>query len=125
MTQMMMGLHEINEEADILLATPENPFYKEIKHWYSEGSTSDESDKTNPTLIRPFVSQMESQHYNSCAFDNYLPIERPSTSLLYTSSMLWSGWLCKYPGVLQQIRWCSCAPSPDSSWCEAGCLILT
>ena len=30
-------------------------------------------------------------------------------------------WLCKYPGVLQQIRWCPCATSPDSSWCEAGC----
>ena len=72
LTQMMMA---INEGADILLPTPENPFYKEIKHWYSEGSTSDESDKTNPTLVRPFVHKWK-QHYNSCAFESYLPIER-------------------------------------------------
>ena len=52
-----------------------NPLYDEIKHWFNEGSTSDESDKTNPTLIRPFVHKWK-QHYSSCAFESYPPLER-------------------------------------------------
>lgn len=52
-----------------------NPLYREIKHWYREGSTSDESQKTNPTLIRPFVPKWR-QHYSSCAFKGYAPLER-------------------------------------------------
>lgn len=73
LTQMMMATNAEGEE--ILLTTPANPFYTEIKHWFNEGSTSDESDKTNPTLIRPFVHKWK-QHYASCAFEGYLPIER-------------------------------------------------
>ena len=72
LTQMMMA---INEDANILLTTPANPFYTEIKHWFNEGSTGDESEKTNPTLIRPFVHKWK-QHYASCAFEGYLPFER-------------------------------------------------
>ncbi|XP_022803178.1 uncharacterized protein LOC111340580 isoform X2 [Stylophora pistillata] len=52
-----------------------NPLYTEIEHWYREGSTSDESEKTNPTLIRPFVRKWR-QHYSSCAFKGYPPLER-------------------------------------------------
>ncbi|KAJ7359060.1 translational activator for mitochondrial COX1 [Desmophyllum pertusum] len=74
LTQTVMAINEF-EELDILFPTPSNPFYKEIKHWYSEGSTSNESEKTNPTLIRPFVHKWK-QHYNSCAFESYLPFER-------------------------------------------------
>ena len=55
--------------------TSANPLYNEIKHWFSEGSTSNESDKTNPTLIRPFVHKWK-QHYSSCAFESYPPLER-------------------------------------------------
>ena len=55
--------------------TSANPLYNEIKHWFSEGFTSDESDKTNPTLIRPFVHKWK-QHYSSCAFESYPPLER-------------------------------------------------
>ena len=55
--------------------TPANPLYEEIKHWFIEGSTSIESDKTNPTLIRPFVHKWK-QHYSSCAFESYPPLER-------------------------------------------------
>ena len=55
--------------------TSANPLYDEIKHWFNEGSTSDESDKTNPTLIRPFVHEWK-QHYSSCAFESYPPLER-------------------------------------------------
>jgi len=55
--------------------TSANPLYDEIKHWFSEGYTSDESDKTNPTLIRPFVHKWK-QHYGSCAFESYPPLER-------------------------------------------------
>ena len=55
--------------------TSANPLYDEIKHWFNEGSTSDESDKTNPTLIRPFVHKWK-QHYSSCAFESYPPLER-------------------------------------------------
>lgn len=72
LTQVMMA---INEEAEILLPTAANPFYAEIKHWFNEGSTGDESDKANPTLIRPFVHNWK-QHYDSCAFEGYLPFER-------------------------------------------------
>ncbi|KAL9951373.1 hypothetical protein ACROYT_G044026 [Oculina patagonica] len=73
LTQMMMASNA--EDEDILLTTPANPFYTEIKHWFNKGSTSDESDKTNPTLIRPFVHKWK-QHYASCAFEGYLPTER-------------------------------------------------
>ena len=55
--------------------TSANPLYVEIKHWFSEGSTSDESDKTNPTLIRPFIHKWK-QHYSSCAFESYPPLKR-------------------------------------------------
>lgn len=55
--------------------TSTNPLYDEIKHWFSEGSTSDESDKTNPTLIRPYVHKWK-QHYSSCPFESYPPLER-------------------------------------------------
>ena len=72
LTQVMMA---IDEEADILLPTAANPFYAEIKHWFNEGSTGDESDKANPTLIRPFVHKWK-QHYASCAFEGYLPFQR-------------------------------------------------
>ena len=51
-----------------------NSFNTEIKHWFIEGSTSDESDKPNPTLIRPFIHKWK-QHYGACAFEGYLPIE--------------------------------------------------
>ena len=72
-SQMMMGISE--EGVDILSPTPTNSFYNEIKHWFVQGSTSDESDKANPTLIRPFVHEWK-QHYNACAFESYLPFER-------------------------------------------------
>ena len=67
----------IYEEALDHLCEPAsaNPLYNEIKHWFSEGSTSNESDKTNPTLIRPFVHEWK-QHYSSCAFESYPPLER-------------------------------------------------
>ncbi len=73
LTQMIMVINE--GEEDILLTTPANPFYAEIKHWFKEGSSSDDYDKTNPTLIRPFVHKWK-QHYDSCAFEGYLPFER-------------------------------------------------
>jgi len=52
-----------------------NPLLDEITHWFSEGSTSKDLDKTNPTLIRPFVHKWK-QHYSSCAFESYPPLER-------------------------------------------------
>ena len=55
--------------------TSTNPLYDEVKHWFSEGSTSDESDKTNPTLTRPYVHKWK-QHYSSCPFESYPPLER-------------------------------------------------
>lgn len=74
LTQMVKLIYE--EELDhFSQPTSANPLYDEIKHWFSEGSTSDESDKTNPTLIRPFVHKWR-QHYSSCAFESYPPLER-------------------------------------------------
>lgn len=74
LTQMVKLIYE--EELDhFSQPTSANPLYDEIKHWFSEGSTSDESDKTNPTLIRPFVHKWR-QHYSSCAFQSYPPLER-------------------------------------------------
>ena len=74
LSEMMMGL---SQEADIqfLKATHANPFFTEIKHWFCEGSTSYEFERTNPTLIRPFNHEWR-LHYNSCVFESYLPIER-------------------------------------------------
>lgn len=69
--QMMMAINS----PDILLAAPANSFYTEIKHWFEEGSTGDDSQEANPTLIRPFVHKWR-QHYNSCAFEGYLPFEK-------------------------------------------------
>lgn len=72
--QMVKLIYE--EELDhFSQPTSANPLYEEIKHWFSEGSTSDESDETNPTLIRPFVHKCR-QHYSSCAFESYPPLER-------------------------------------------------
>lgn len=72
--QMVKLIYE--EELDhFSQPTSANPLYEEIKHWFSEGSTSDESDETNPTLIRPFVHKWR-QHYSSCAFESYPPLER-------------------------------------------------
>lgn len=74
LTQMVKLIYE--EALDHFCEpTSTNPLYDEIKHWFSEGSTSDESDKTNPTLIRPFVHKWK-QHYSSCAFESYPPLER-------------------------------------------------
>ena len=74
LSEMMMGL---SQEADIqfLKPTHANPFFMEIKHWFCEGSTSYEFERTNPTLIRPFNHEWR-LHYNSCVFESYLPIER-------------------------------------------------
>ena len=72
-SQMMMGISD--EGIDFISPTPTNSFYKEIKHWFVEGSTSDESDRANPTLIRPFVHEWK-QHYGACAFESYLPFEK-------------------------------------------------
>ena len=74
LTQMMMAFNDL-EEAELLMPTTANTFYTEIKHRFCEGSTSDETVKTNPTLIRPFIHKWK-QHYSSCAFESYLPIER-------------------------------------------------
>lgn len=74
LTQMVKLIYE--EALDHFCEpTSANPLYEEIKHWFSEGSTSDESDKTNPTLIRPFVHKWK-QHYSSCAFESYPPLKR-------------------------------------------------
>ena len=72
LSKMLMGV-----EKDVFL--PErissSQFYMEIKRWFIEGSTDDESDKVNPTLIRPFVHKWK-QHYAACPFDGYLPFEK-------------------------------------------------
>ena len=48
--------------------------HMELKHWFEEGSTNDEAEKANPTLIRPFVHKWK-QHYTACPFESYLPVE--------------------------------------------------
>ena len=68
--------HMVMEKLDnFVKPAATNPLYKEIQHWYRESSTNDESEKTNPTLIRPFVHKWR-QHYGSCAFVGYPPLER-------------------------------------------------
>lgn len=73
--QMMMTIASADEDKDILLPKPGNSFYAEIKHWFEEGSTGGDSEKMNPTLIRPFVHKWK-QHYSACAFESYLPFEK-------------------------------------------------
>ena len=73
LSQMSMAITPTKEEMDPL--SPTNSFYKEIKHWFMEGSTSNETDKVNPTLIRPFAHDWK-QHYTACAFESYLPFEK-------------------------------------------------
>ena len=75
--KMLMGVEKETGDEDVFL--PErifsSQFYMEIKRWFIEGSTDDESDKVNPTLIRPFVHKWK-QHYAACPFDSYLPFEK-------------------------------------------------
>ena len=75
--KMLMGVEKETGDEDVFL--PErifsSQFYMEIKRWFIEGSTDDESDKVNPTLIRPFVHKWK-QHYAACPFDGYLPFEK-------------------------------------------------
>ena len=71
--QLIMAYND--DEKSLFSATAGNPYYLEVKHWFCEGSTSDETEKTNPTLIRPCIHKWK-QHYNSCAFESYLPFER-------------------------------------------------
>ncbi|XP_022803180.1 uncharacterized protein LOC111340581 isoform X1 [Stylophora pistillata] len=74
LTHMVMAIYE--EELDnFVKPAATNPLYTEIQHWYREGCTNDESEKTNPTLVRPFVHKWR-QHYGSCAFEGYPPLER-------------------------------------------------
>ena len=74
LTHMVMEIYE--EKLDNFeKPAATNPLFTEIQHWYREGSTNDESEKTNPTLIRPFVHKWR-QHYGSCAFVGYPPLER-------------------------------------------------
>ena len=75
--KMLMGVEKETGDEDVFL--PErifsSQFYMEIKRWFIEGSTDDESDKVKPTLIRPFVHKWK-QHYAACPFDSYLPFEK-------------------------------------------------
>ena len=74
LTHMVMEIYE--EKLDnFVKPAATNPLYTEIQHWFREGSTNDESEKINPTLIRPFVHKWR-QHYSSCAFEGYPPLER-------------------------------------------------
>ena len=73
LTQLTMAFND--DEKTLFSPTAGNPFYTEIKHWFCEGSTTDETEKTNPTLIRPFIHKWK-LHYNSCVFESYLPFER-------------------------------------------------
>ena len=68
-TQMIMAS---NFEADKF--SEESQFYKEIEHWFDEGSSDRKLDRVNPTLICPFAHTWK-QHYASCAFEGYLPLE--------------------------------------------------
>ena len=74
LTQMSMAFTDF-KAVDLLLPTAANPFYTEIRHWFCEGSTGDEAEKANSTLIRPFTHKWK-LHYSSCAFEGYLPFER-------------------------------------------------
>ena len=73
LSQMMMGITSSQNDAMDILSTTFQ-FFKEIKHWFEEGSTNEESEKVNPTLIRPFVHKWK-QHYCACPFEGYLPFE--------------------------------------------------
>lgn len=74
LTHMVMEIYE--EKLDnFVKPAATNPLYREIQHWFREGSTNDESEKINPTLIRPFSHKWR-QHYSSCAFVGYPPLER-------------------------------------------------
>ena len=68
LNHMMMEIYEEEPAAT-------NPLDTEIQNWFGKGSTNEESEKTNPTLIRPFVHKWR-QHYSSCAFEGYPPLER-------------------------------------------------
>ena len=76
-SKMLMGVGKEKGGEDVFL--PEkifsSQFYTEVERWFIEGSTGDESDKVNPTLIRPFVHKWK-QHYAACPFDGYLPFEK-------------------------------------------------
>ena len=76
-TKMQIGI--ALEDGDENVSSPERmfsiQFNPEIKHWFMEGSTSGDSNKVNPTLIRPFVHKWK-QHYGACAFDGYLPFDK-------------------------------------------------
>ncbi|PFX17639.1 hypothetical protein AWC38_SpisGene18026 [Stylophora pistillata] len=74
LSHMTMVIYE-EELENFLEPAATNPLYTEIQHWYREGSTNEESEKTNPALIRPFVHKWR-QHYASCAFEGYPPLER-------------------------------------------------
>ncbi|XP_067033885.1 uncharacterized protein [Acropora muricata] len=67
LSRLMVGItsHRLN---------PEDMLRVELKHWFEEGSTNDEAENTNPTLIRPFVHKWK-QHYAACPFESYLPVE--------------------------------------------------
>ena len=68
LSQMMLG---ITSRGRINLT---DMLHTELKHWFEEGSTNDKADRTNPTLIRPFVHKWK-QHYSACPFESYLPVE--------------------------------------------------
>ncbi|XP_044174005.1 uncharacterized protein LOC114974698 [Acropora millepora] len=70
LSRLMVGItsHRLN---------PEDMLRVELKHWFEEGSTNDEAENTNPTLIRPFVHKWK-QHYAACPFESYLPVEGKS-----------------------------------------------
>ncbi|XP_031572249.1 uncharacterized protein LOC116306350 isoform X2 [Actinia tenebrosa] len=70
MQQIMMAP---NVKSDFIKKS--SPYYKEIKHWFEEGSTNDERHSVNPTLIRPFDHKWR-VHYTACAFEGYLPLSR-------------------------------------------------
>ena len=74
LTHMVMEIYE-EKLWNFVETSPTNPLYREIQHWYKEGSTNDDSEKSNPTFIRPFVHKWR-QHYSSCAFEGYPPLER-------------------------------------------------
>ena len=48
---------------------------EEIQNLYLTGSTSVDTDRVNPTLLRPFSHNWRI-HYKSCSFIGYCPVER-------------------------------------------------
>ena len=68
LSQLMVGITSCGR------MNPNDILHTELKHWFEEGSTNDEAEKTNPTLIRPFVHKWK-QHYAACPFESYLPVE--------------------------------------------------